>query len=174
MTITARTGDALTAREVYEIWRIRDVVFAVEQRCDEPDVDDVDLRADCTHLWIPSGRIPSDEIPGDKIPGDEGRIASYLRTVVDGGVRKVGRVATVRDARGAGLSSRLLRDVVRRWGDEELVLGAQIRLEPWYGSFGFAVCGPRFVEAGLDHVPMRRPPGTDRATEEPQPLPRIT
>lgn len=143
MTIHSRTGDALTANEVYEIWRIRDIVFAVEQQCDEPDVDGVDLRADCTHLWIAD---------------DDGRVLSYLRTFVADGVRKVGRVATVRDARGRGLSGRLVTEVVDRWGDDEIRLGAQAYLEDWYARFGFVTTGPHFMEAGIDHVPMGRPP----------------
>ncbi|WP_313406403.1 GNAT family N-acetyltransferase [Aeromicrobium sp.] len=143
MTITARTGAELTAREVYEIWRIRDVVFAVEQQCDEPDVDGVDMREDCTHLWI------ADE---------SGVIQSYLRTYVADGDRKIGRVATLKEARGRGLSGQLLRDVIARWGVQELKLGAQAYLENWYGSFGFVTTGPHYIEAGIDHVPMTRKP----------------
>ncbi|MFT4087557.1 MAG: GNAT family N-acetyltransferase [Gordonia sp. (in: high G+C Gram-positive bacteria)] len=143
MNIVARSGDRLSARDVYEIWRIRDVVFAVEQQCDEPDVDDVDLRADCVHLWIAD---------------DDGRLLSYLRTFVSNGVRKIGRVATVSRARRQGMSGRLLREVLERWGDEEIRLGAQAHLAEWYGSFGFVVDGPAFVEAGIDHVPMQRTP----------------
>lgn len=141
MRIEARTGDLLSAREVYEIWRIRDAVFSVEQNCREPDVDGVDLRPDCTHLWIAAA---------------DGTIRSYLRTFLSGGVRKVGRVATLRDARGQGLSGRLVQDVLDRWGDAEIRLGAQAYLEDWYGRFGFVTVGPHFEEAGIDHVPMSR------------------
>lgn len=141
--ITVRPAADLTAREVYEIWRIRDVVFAVEQQCDEPDVDGVDLREDCTHVWVAD---------------DAGIVQSYLRTYLSGGVRKVGRVATLEEARGQGLSSRLLREVIDRWGHEQIALGAQAYLEDWYGSFGFVRCGENFMEAGIEHVPMRREP----------------
>lgn len=142
MRIIARPGPELTAREVYEIWRIRDAVFAVEQQCDEPDVDDVDLLPDCTHLWV---------------TGDDGAISSYLRTYLADGARRIGRVATRRADRGRGLSGRLLTEVIDRWGEGELELGAQAHLEDWYGSFGFVACGPHFTEAGIDHVPMLRP-----------------
>lgn len=143
MTITARTGTELSAREVYEIWRIRDVVFAVEQHCDEPDVDGVDMQDDCTHLWIAD---------------DDGIVQSYLRTYLADGIRKVGRVATLKEARGQGLSGQLVRDVIARWGDNEIRLGAQAYLEDWYASFGFVTTGPHFTEAGIDHVPMTRLP----------------
>ena len=141
--ITVRQAPDLSAREVYEIWRIRDVVFAVEQQCDEPDVDGVDLHDDCTHLWIAD---------------DDGIIQSYLRTYVADGVRKIGRVATLKDARGQGLSGNLLREVIARWGVQELKLGAQAYLENWYGTFGFVTTGDHYMEAGIDHVPMTRQP----------------
>lgn len=142
MTITSRTGTELTGPEVYEIWRIRDIVFAVEQQCDEADADGVDLQAACTHLWIAD---------------DDGLVLSYLRTFTADGVRKVGRVATRKEARGQGLSGQLMREVIARWGDQEIKLGAQAYLEQWYETFGFETYGPHFTEAGIDHVPMRRP-----------------
>lgn len=140
-TITTRTGAELSARDVYEIWRIRDVVFAVEQQCDEPDVDGVDLYDDCAHLWIAD---------------HDGIVQSYLRTYVAGGVRKIGRVATLKEARGQGLSGTLIREVLDRWGDQEIRIGAQAYLEDWYGSFGFVTSGPHYTEAGIDHIPMTR------------------
>ncbi|WP_222865880.1 GNAT family N-acetyltransferase [Aeromicrobium senzhongii] len=141
MSITVRPAAELTAREVYEIWRIRDVVFAVEQQCDEPDVDGVDLRDDCIHLWIAD---------------DDGIIQSYLRTYVADGHRKIGRVATLKEARGQGLSGSLLREVLDRWGTEEIHIGAQAYLEDWYGTFGFVTSGPHYLDAGIDHIPMVR------------------
>ncbi|SKB10112.1 GNAT family N-acetyltransferase [Aeromicrobium choanae] len=143
-TIIARSGPELSGREVYEIWRIRDVVFAVEQQCDEPDVDGVDLADDCTHLWIAD---------------DNGIVQSYLRTYVADGVRKVGRVATLKEARGKGLSGALIREVLSRWGDQEIRIGAQAYLEDWYGAFGFVTSGPHYDEAGIDHIPMTRQAG---------------
>lgn len=141
MQVIARSGDALSAADVYAIWAIRDVVFAVEQQCDEPDVDGIDLLPTCTHLWTE----------------DEQGVTSYLRTfTTDAGTRKVGRVATRKDARGRGLSSTLMREVLDRWGNAEIRLGAQAYLHDWYAGFGFERCGENFLEAGIDHVPMRR------------------
>ena len=37
-----------------------------------------------------------------------------------------------------------------------VVLDAQFRLEAWYGTFGFVVTGPKFLEDGLEHMPMTR------------------
>ncbi|MDX6276028.1 MAG: hypothetical protein QOJ72_156, partial [Nocardioidaceae bacterium] len=35
MTIRHETGDRLTAQDVYDIWRIRDEVFAFEQHVED-------------------------------------------------------------------------------------------------------------------------------------------
>ena len=138
---TTRGGDALSAADVYAIWRIRDAVFAVEQQCDEPDVDGIDLLPTCTHVWLEDGA----------------GLTSYLRTfTTDTGLRKVGRVATRADARGHGLSSRLMRTVLERWGDADIALGAQSYLHDWYAGFGFVRDGENFMEAGIEHVPMLR------------------
>ena len=133
-------GPDLTAADVYAIWQIRDLVFACEQAITEPDVDGVDLRPDCTHLWL----------------ADDRGITSYLRTYVDAGHRKVGRVCTRRDQRGLGQSGRLIAAVHERWPGEEIHLGAQAYLEQWYGSHGYVRTGPNYDDAGIDHVPMVR------------------
>ncbi|MET0820105.1 MAG: GNAT family N-acetyltransferase [Aeromicrobium sp.] len=135
------TGDQLTAQDVYDIWRIRDAVFAVEQRCDEVDVDGRDLLPSTTHLWF----------------ADDGGPTSYLRSFVEDDVRHVGRVCTRRDQRGRGLSARLVAECTRLWGTSAIELNAQAYLEQWYGRHGYVRSGDNFVEAGIDHVPMVRP-----------------
>lgn len=142
MTICQVDGPDLTAADVYAIWKIRDVVFAVEQQCDEPDVDDLDLLATTTHLWI----------------SDHDGLTSYLRVLTDpDGARRIGRVATRVDRRGHGLSGRLVAEVTRVWGEGVLRLNAQAHLETWYERFDYRRSGQNFIEAGIDHVPMQRP-----------------
>ncbi len=145
MTVSpsVRTGDRLTAADVHGIWKIRDVVFAVEQQCDEPDVDDLDLLASTTHLWFADAAGPT----------------SYLRVLTDpDGARRIGRVCTRVDHRGRGLSGQLVAEVTRRWGGGVLRLNAQAYLESWYGRHGYVRNGENFMEAGIDHVPMERSP----------------
>ena len=141
MTIRTRTCDGLTAADVYGIWKIRDVVFAVEQQCDEPDVDDLDLLAGTTHLWFDGPSGP----------------AAYVRVLTEpDDARRIGRVCTLREHRGQGLSAQLISHAVQTFGHGPLRLNAQAHLEQWYGRFGFVVDGEHFMEAGIDHVPMRR------------------
>lgn len=143
MSIRNVRGDELTAQDVYDIWRIRDAVFAVEQKCDETDVDGRDLLRTTDHFWMADGHGPT----------------SYLRVyMADDEQHRIGRVCTRRDMRGQGLSGLLMAEVHRRWGAEVLGLNAQAHLESWYESFGYARSGDHFIEAGIDHVPMIRQP----------------
>ncbi len=144
MSIRSKQGDELTAQDVYDIWRIRDAVFAVEQQVDDEDPDGRDLLSTTSHLWV----------------ADDDGPTSYLRVIVDDkGERRIGRVCTRRDQRGQGLSGQLLAEVHRQWGDQTLRLNAQAYLERWYESFGYTRCGENFDDAGIDHVPMIREPG---------------
>jgi ElaA protein len=141
MTIRHETGDRLTAQDVYDIWRIRDEVFAFEQHVEDTDVDGRDLLSTTTHFWLSDDEGPT----------------SYLRVYVADGVRHIGRVCTRRDQRGKGLSGKLMAEVARLWGDEELHLNAQAYLEEWYGRLGYVRSGDDYDEAGIVHTPMTRP-----------------
>lgn len=143
MNIRCVPGDELTAQEVYDIWRIRDAVFAVEQQVEDEDPDGRDLLAIASHLWTE----------------DADGITSYLRVYVDEtGTRRIGRVCTRRDQRGQGLSGQLMAEVHRLWGDAPLQLNAQAHLESWYEAFGYRRTGDDFDDAGILHVPMTREP----------------
>ena len=143
-TLHVVAGDQLTAGDVHGIWKIRNIVFDVEQECDEPDVDDRDLLASTTHLWF---------------DGENGPVA-YLRVLTDpDGVHRVGRICTRRESRGQGLAGILLAEVNRGWGDGPLRMNAQAHLEGFYGGFGFVRAGANFIEARIDHVPMERAAG---------------
>jgi ElaA protein len=140
MTLRCVTGDALTAQDVYDIWKIRDQVFAFEQHVEDTDVDDRDLLPTTTHLWMADAEGPT----------------TYLRVYVEDGARHVGRVCTRKDQRGQGLSGRLMTEISRLWEDEDLHLNAQSYLERWYESFDYARSGVDFEEAGIVHTPMVR------------------
>ena len=145
MRIRCKQGDELTPQDVYDIWRIRDAVFAVEQQVDDEDPDGRDLLSATSHFWLEDADGPT----------------SYLRVIIDDkGERRIGRVCTRRDRRGQGLSGQLMAEVHRQWGDQTLRLNAQAYLERWYESFGYRRTGENFDDAGIDHVPMAREPAS--------------
>lgn len=134
-------GNSLTAQDVYDIWRIRDQVFAFEQHVEDTDVDGRDLLGTTTHVWVSDDEGPT----------------SYLRVYVADGIRHIGRVCTRKDRRGQGLSGQLMATVGEMWGHDELHLNAQAHLEQWYARLGYVRSGDDFDEAGIRHTPMVRP-----------------
>lgn len=72
---------------------------------------------------------------------------------------RIGRMAVVRDWRGRGVGTALLRTLVeqaRARGAPEISLHAQRDAVPFYERHGFVTAGPEFEEAGIPHVRMRR------------------
>lgn len=143
-----RTWSQLTLDEFFELARLRTEVFFLEQRIDEPELDERDRDESTEHLWIADERGP----------------AAYLRVVVDAtpqpgnrdARRLIGRVVTRADRRGAGLARRLLEHVIQRHGHEPLALHAQSYIQPLYAALGFEAYGAEYLEAGIPHIGMYR------------------
>jgi ElaA protein len=137
--------DRLSSRDVYDCLALRSAVFVVEQDCVFLDPDGCDAGA-----WHLLGR------------GDDGRLVAYLRGLASG-VKypepSIGRVVVASSARGTGLGRPLMREGIARvsalWPGQDIVIGAQQRLEPFYGSLGFVAEGGIYDEDGIDHVRMR-------------------
>jgi ElaA protein len=91
----------------------------------------------------------------------QGVLQCYLR-VVDPGIKyiepSIGRVITSPEARGTGLGRILMAEGVRRclaqWPARGIRIGAQARLAPFYGSFGFKPHAEVYAEDGIPHLQM--------------------
>jgi len=71
----------------------------------------------------------------------------------------VGRMAVLKDWRGRGVGSLILKaliDAARSRGDRELMLSAQVHAIAFYRAHGFVEEGAQYMEAGIPHVDMRR------------------
>ncbi len=71
----------------------------------------------------------------------------------------IGRMAVLKEWRGRGIGSRMLRALVeaaRRRGDREVALSAQVHAVPFYRAHGFVEEGGEYLEAGIRHQAMRR------------------
>ena len=133
--------DDLTPRAAYELWRLRQQVFIVEQQSPYPDLDGRDREPTTRHLLSEADDV----------------LVAYARVLDDGGWARIGRVLVAPEARGRGLAAELVRTALEVIGDREVRLDAQTGLRDWYASYGFVVTGPEFDEDGVMHVPMRRP-----------------
>jgi ElaA protein len=139
-TIDTLAFDDLDARTAYALWRLRQQVFVVEQASPYPDLDGRDLEPETRHVLAREG----DELVG------------CLRVLDDGTHARIGRVVVAASARGRGLARELVDAALAVVGEREVRLDAQTGLTEFYGSYGFAVSGPEFVEDGVAHVPMVR------------------
>lgn len=131
--------DPVTA---YAILRLRVDVFVVEQECAYPELDGRDLEPGALWLWATL----------------DSEVVGTLRILDEpGGGRRIGRVATAKTARSAGVASALMTRAMHLCGNDRVVLDAQTYTETWYNRFGFTRTGPDFLEDGIPHLPMTRP-----------------
>ena len=152
VTVRSRGFDDLDARTAYDVWRLRQDVFVVEQQCPYPDLDGHDLEPGTRHVTL--------EV--------DGQLAGYLR-ILDPSTSsgtgegsgaaevRIGRVLLARAFRGRGLADRLMEAALEEVGERPSRLDAQVPLAGWYASYGYVVSGPEFLDDGIPHVPMARP-----------------
>jgi ElaA protein len=140
--------DELGVHELDAIYRARQMVFTLEQACVFVDADGFD--ADSFHLaaWGPDRHVPM----------------AYARVVHPGhkyAEPSIGRVITTAAARGTGLGRELVRRSIehcaRAFPGHGIRIGAQARLERFYGEFGFVAVGAPYIEDGIPHTEMLRP-----------------
>lgn len=139
-TVRCAPTRELSAEVLYAVVRLRQDVFVLEQQCLYADLDGRDLEPGAVQWWA---------------EGASGEVVATLRVLDDGGgVVRVGRVATAREARGAGVARELVLAVLAATRGP-VVLDAQAHLEGWYERLGFARDGAEFLDDGIPHVPMR-------------------
>lgn len=119
--------------------QVRFTVFVQEQKVPaELELDELD--ADCVHALI--------EI--DSQPVATGRLCP------DG---RIGRMAVLKNFRGQGLGSEILRALIsaaEKRGQHETYLHAQLHALEFYAQHGYLAEGPEFEDAGIAHRQMRR------------------
>ena len=138
--------DALTARELYAVLRLRTAVFVVEQGCVFQDMDGAD--ADAMHL----------------LGTATGELVAYARCLAAGAKfveASIGRVITCHSVRGSGAGRVLMNQAIsclsQQWGPQPIRIGAQARLEQFYKQHGFLKTGAPYIEDGIPHIEMLRP-----------------
>lgn len=140
--------DELSSRELYQILRLRQTVFVVEQDCVYQDCDNADQLS-----WHLIGR---------EEPNTED-LCAYLR-VVPAGVKyteiSIGRVVTSPAVRHQGYGKSLinegLKQVQQQWPNAAIRISAQAHLQHFYSASGFQAVSAPYDEDGIDHVEMLR------------------
>ena len=129
----------LSAATLYELLRLRQGIFVVEQASPYPDLDGLDQSA--WHLLL---RV-------------DGGLAGYARLIPR--PLRIGRVAVAAALRRQGLGRRLMDETLlfcrAHYPGRSVTLTAQTHLVPFYRSYGFEPTGEPFDDFGVVHVDMR-------------------
>jgi predicted GNAT family N-acyltransferase len=133
-----------------DLQAIREVVFVQEQQVPaEMERDALDPQ--CVHVIARTV---------DGIAIGTGRLTPEHR---------IGRMAVLREWRGKGVGDAMLLALIeqaRQHGWREVALNAQASAITFYARHGFLPHGERFMEAGIEHLGMRRPLAGANAIED--------
>ena len=142
MELFVKHFSELTARELYEIYKLRVSVFVVEQKCCYQEVDDADENA--YHVWL----------------RDEDGIKAYARVLPRGATFpevSIGRVIAVK--RRCGLGSKIVAAAIdtatEKLHADRITIEAQTYVKKMYEDFGFRQTSEEFLEDGIPHVQMQ-------------------
>lgn len=139
----AATFGQLSNRELYEILKLRQEVFAVEQNSIYVDPDGLDLEAIHISLW------------------QDGRLLAYQRCLPPGlqeTESTLGRIVVAKEARGRDLGKRLVRRGIEhnmeQWPGVDIRIHAQAYLEQFYAGLGFETEGGIYDLDTIPHLDM--------------------
>lgn len=143
MDFKIKRFEALEVDELYEIFRMRNEVFVVEQMCIYQDCDGRDQRAH--HMF----------------GMENGKIVAYLRILEKGAAYEeisIGRVLVDQAYRGKGLAREILVKAIgfieQQLNEKEIRISAQEYLVKFYESLGFVTISDVYLEDSLPHVEM--------------------
>ena len=133
----------LTIDELYEILKLRSIVFVVEQNCIYQDLDDIDKTS--YHIFMKEKDKPV--------------IKVYLRVFEkDKDTAQIGRVVTAQDKRRKGYASELIKKGIEIAKNElkknKVYLEGQVYASKLYEKLGFKIISDEFLEDGIPHYKM--------------------
>jgi ElaA protein len=149
ITTEWRRFDELSAPALYDLLRLRQQIFVVEQRSPYPDLDGFDQLA--RHLLLRA----------------KGALAGCLRLLPPSAgipMVRIGRVAVIAELRGQGLGHRLMREALwfcrAHHPGQPVRLAAQRHLAHFYQALGFAEIGEPYDDFDITHIDMWLAPAT--------------
>ncbi|MCP3951570.1 MAG: GNAT family N-acetyltransferase [Desulfobacterales bacterium] len=137
----------LSRHDLYDILRLRQQVFIIEQASLYPDIDGNDPIG--LHLTARE---------------DDDNLVGCLRLLPPGTTNHrpaIGRLAIAEPFRGLKMGIRLMEAGIRKAGElyagSAIYISAQEHLAPFYGELGFLPRGEPYDEDGILHIDMIRP-----------------
>jgi ElaA protein len=133
----------LSVEELYDILKLRNQIFIIEQECIYQDCDGKDKES--IHLFIK----------------DEEKLVAYLRIPFKGVTYRdisIGRVVVDPRYRNRGLARKLLIKAIDYIKDtlieDKIVISAHLYLKSFYESLGFKVMSETYLEDNIPHIEM--------------------
>lgn len=144
MTFILKPFNKLSIQQFFEIYKLRQAVFVVEQNCPYQDIDEKDHEA--YHLLMM----------------DHDTLAAYCRILPPGVSYRqpsIGRVVVNKDYRGKGLGRDLMKNSINQtielFQDQEIIISAQTYLIKFYTDLGFTSEGSEYLEDDIPHIKMK-------------------
>jgi len=138
-----RRFEALSTIELYEVLKLREEVFIIEQNCIYQDVDGKDAKA--LHLF------------GEY----EGEVVAYSRLFKPGDYfdeASIGRVVVKQKFRDRKWGHDLMRESImainQYFNENNITISAQAYLEKFYNAHGFTAIGEGYLEDDIPHIRM--------------------
>lgn len=141
-TFILKSFSQLTPSLLYEILKLRQDVFIIEQKCIYDDIDHVDPF--CKHLCLLENNA----------------LIGYSRIVPAGkkfNHPSVGRIIVSKEKRGHGYGRKIIRkslQILSMDGAEKTFIEAQSQLTAFYESEGFIPEGNEYDVDGIPHIKM--------------------
>jgi len=133
----------LSLEELYNILRLRNEVFVVEQNCVYQDADGKDDKA--IHFFFKK----------------KNEIIAYVRIFKPGeyfDMSSVGRVVVHPKYRGQNLGKTIMEKailyIVNELKENKIKISAQTYLKKFYNELGFIEKGEEYLEDGIPHIKM--------------------
>lgn len=144
LTLIWRTFTELSNSELYEMLKLRQEVFIVEQNCPYLDCDDKDYQA--WHL----------------LAYQDSNLVAYTRVLPKGvsyeKYASIGRVVNKQNLRGTGLGKHIMLSSIQKafelFPETDIKISAQVYALPFYESLGFKSKGPEYLEDNIPHQAM--------------------
>lgn len=143
--LETKTFEKLSNLELYQILKLRQDVFILEQNCLFPEIDNLDF--DALHCILKN---------------DSNEVLAYTRLFacdkIYPGYTCIGRVVAAPASRMHGLGRKIfaysIAEIEKHFGNYTIKIGAQAYLEKFYASFGFEKIGEPYLEDGIWHIYM--------------------
>ena len=147
LTWQLKRFEDFSAKELFEVLKLRQEVFVVEQECPYPDIDDIDLFA--LHLI---GKVENEENPSTSA------YARLMKPGLNSNYASIGRVVIASSLRGKDCGRTLMQKAIdetkAHYPDGPIKIGAQQYLESFYQSLGFVTHSDMYLEDGIPHIDM--------------------